>query len=141
MQLQVPRKILMGGGEPTRQWTCSHYPNPRLLLALPVLADWAICISHILHSTDRHAQAGPTNVHPRILAAQALPMVGYFQPPLLEIMDEIQTGLRQALLAEPSIYLAAGFRMQLADCTALALGILHCNGRHLSRVRVRRAVP
>ena len=37
---------------------------------------------------------GPTNVHPRILAAQAQPMLGYFQAPLLDIMDEIQEGLR-----------------------------------------------
>ena len=41
--------------------------------------------------------AGPTNVHPRILAAQAQPMLGYFQPAFHDIMDEIQEGLRCAL--------------------------------------------
>lgn len=36
-------------------------------------------------------------MHPRILAAQSLPMLGYFQEPLLHIMDEIQQGLRSVL--------------------------------------------
>ena len=56
------------------------------------LSGWAFARARDLFPT----LAGPTNVHPRILAAQALPMVGYFQPPLLDIMNEIQTGLRQA---------------------------------------------
>ena len=53
-----------------------------------------------LADSGAHAQllAGPTNVHPRILAAQAQPMLGYFQPAFLDIMDEIQEGLRCAAL-------------------------------------------
>ncbi|KAG1673233.1 hypothetical protein FOA52_013113 [Chlamydomonas sp. UWO 241] len=37
---------------------------------------------------------GPANAHPRILAAQTLPLLGHMHPPFLAIMDEIQEGLR-----------------------------------------------
>lgn len=37
---------------------------------------------------------GPTNSHPRVLTAQALPLLGHLHPPFLAIMDEIQQGLR-----------------------------------------------
>ncbi|KAF8062065.1 Agxt [Scenedesmus sp. PABB004] len=37
---------------------------------------------------------GPANAHPRILAAQALPLLGHMHPPFLKIMDEISEGLR-----------------------------------------------
>lgn len=37
---------------------------------------------------------GPTNAHPRILAAQALPLLGHMHPPFIAIMDEIKGGLR-----------------------------------------------
>ena len=37
---------------------------------------------------------GPTNAHPRVLTAQALPLLGHLHPPFLAIMDEIQQGLR-----------------------------------------------
>lgn len=40
---------------------------------------------------------GPANAHPRILAAQALPLLGHMHPPFLHIMDEIQEGLRYVL--------------------------------------------
>ncbi|CAK0786663.1 hypothetical protein CVIRNUC_009877 [Coccomyxa viridis] len=37
---------------------------------------------------------GPGNAHPRVLAAQSLPLLGHLHPPFLAIMDEIQDGLR-----------------------------------------------
>eukprot|EP00877_Chromochloris_zofingiensis_P003269 jgi/Chrzof1/12943/Cz07g13110.t1 len=37
---------------------------------------------------------GPSNAHPRVLAAQALPLLGHMHPPFFHIMDEIQGGLR-----------------------------------------------
>ncbi|GAX73666.1 hypothetical protein CEUSTIGMA_g1117.t1 [Chlamydomonas eustigma] len=37
---------------------------------------------------------GPANAHPRILAAQALPLLGHMHPPFLAIMDEIKSGLK-----------------------------------------------
>lgn len=37
---------------------------------------------------------GPANAHPRILAAQSLPLLGHMHPPFLKIMDEMQEGLR-----------------------------------------------
>ncbi|KAK9813216.1 hypothetical protein WJX72_010906 [[Myrmecia] bisecta] len=39
---------------------------------------------------------GPSNAHPRVLAAQSLPLLGHLHPPFLHIMDEIQAGLRYA---------------------------------------------
>eukprot|EP00798_Chlamydomonas_sp_ICE-L_P006579 gene6579-3231_t len=40
---------------------------------------------------------GPANAHPRILAAQSLPLLGHMHPPFLHIMDEIQEGLRYTM--------------------------------------------
>ncbi|CAK0772136.1 hypothetical protein CVIRNUC_003932 [Coccomyxa viridis] len=37
---------------------------------------------------------GPANAHPRVLAAQSLPMLGHMHPPFFKIMDEIQAGLQ-----------------------------------------------
>ena len=37
---------------------------------------------------------GPANAHPRVLAAQTLPLLGHLHPPFVKIMDEIQDGLR-----------------------------------------------
>ncbi|GAB4822529.1 hypothetical protein N2152v2_009575 [Parachlorella kessleri] len=37
---------------------------------------------------------GPGNAHPRILAAQTLPLLGHMHPPFFKIMDEVQQGLR-----------------------------------------------
>jgi len=37
---------------------------------------------------------GPSNSHPRALAAQSLPMLGHMHPPFLKIMDEISDYLR-----------------------------------------------
>ncbi|KAJ9506335.1 pyridoxal phosphate-dependent transferase [Haematococcus lacustris] len=37
---------------------------------------------------------GPANAHPRVLAAQTLPLLGHMHPPFIKIMDEIQEGLR-----------------------------------------------
>ncbi|GBF98320.1 alanine-glyoxylate transaminase [Raphidocelis subcapitata] len=37
---------------------------------------------------------GPSNAHPRVLAAQTLPLLGHMHPSFFKIMDEIQGGLR-----------------------------------------------
>ncbi len=37
---------------------------------------------------------GPSNVHPRVLAAMAEPLVGHLDPFFLSLMDEVQDGLR-----------------------------------------------
>lgn len=37
---------------------------------------------------------GPANPNPRVLQAQALPLLGHMHPPFLKIMDEIQSGLQ-----------------------------------------------
>ena len=37
---------------------------------------------------------GPSNAHPRVLTAQALPLLGHMHPPFLKIMDECQEGLK-----------------------------------------------
>jgi alanine-glyoxylate transaminase/serine-glyoxylate transaminase/serine-pyruvate transaminase len=37
---------------------------------------------------------GPSNGYPRVLQAQALPLLGHLHPPFVKIMDEIQEGLR-----------------------------------------------
>lgn len=37
---------------------------------------------------------GPSNSHPRALAAMALPQLGHMHPPFLKIMDEISDYLR-----------------------------------------------
>lgn len=43
---------------------------------------------------------GPANAHPRILAAQTLPLLGHLHPPFLNIMNEIQEGLRYTFQTE-----------------------------------------
>eukprot|EP00891_Asterochloris_glomerata_P005967 jgi/Astpho2/5967/fgenesh1_pg.00080_%23_150_t len=40
---------------------------------------------------------GPSNAHPRVLTAQALPLLGHMHPPFLKIMDECQEGLKYLL--------------------------------------------
>ena len=42
---------------------------------------------------------GPANAHPRVLAAQSLPLLGHLHPPFIKIMDEIQDGLRYVFQA------------------------------------------
>ena len=37
---------------------------------------------------------GPANAHPRILAAQTLPLLGHMHPPFFKIMDEVKQGLQ-----------------------------------------------
>lgn len=37
---------------------------------------------------------GPSNAHPRVLVAQALPLLGHMHPQFFKIMDDIQGGLR-----------------------------------------------
>ena len=38
---------------------------------------------------------GPSNVHPRVLAAQASPLVGHLDPAFLELLDGVQARLRR----------------------------------------------
>jgi alanine-glyoxylate transaminase/serine-glyoxylate transaminase/serine-pyruvate transaminase len=38
---------------------------------------------------------GPSNVHPRVLAAQASPLLGHMDPAFLEILDGVQAALRR----------------------------------------------
>ncbi len=38
---------------------------------------------------------GPSNVHPRVLAALAQPMIGHLDPAFLAVLDEVQEGLRR----------------------------------------------
>ncbi|MCH8133580.1 MAG: alanine--glyoxylate aminotransferase family protein, partial [Myxococcales bacterium] len=38
---------------------------------------------------------GPSNVHPRVLAALAQPMIGHLDPVFLDILDEVQERLRR----------------------------------------------
>ena len=40
---------------------------------------------------------GPSNTHPRALAAMALPQLGHMHAPFLKIMDEIKAGLQYLL--------------------------------------------
>ncbi|WP_255149019.1 pyridoxal-phosphate-dependent aminotransferase family protein [Halorarius halobius] len=37
---------------------------------------------------------GPSDVHPRVLRAMATPLVGYLDPSFVEVMDDVQRGLR-----------------------------------------------
>ena len=37
---------------------------------------------------------GPSNVHPRVLQALSLPLVGYLDPQVVELMEQIQAMLR-----------------------------------------------
>jgi alanine-glyoxylate transaminase/serine-glyoxylate transaminase/serine-pyruvate transaminase len=38
---------------------------------------------------------GPSNVHPRVLAAQAMPLLGHLDPEFLALLDEVQARLRR----------------------------------------------
>ena len=38
---------------------------------------------------------GPSNVHPRVLAAQAQPLIGHLDPAFLAMLDEVQDRLRR----------------------------------------------
>lgn len=49
---------------------------------------------------------GPSNTHPRALAAMSMPQLGHMHPPFLAIMDEIKHGL-QYLLQTSSPYVLA----------------------------------
>lgn len=64
---------------------------------------------------------GPANSHPRILAAQTLPLLGHMHPPFLAIMDEIQAGLRYLFQTSSNYTLCAsgtghaGMEMAIAN--------------------------
>lgn len=49
---------------------------------------------------------GPSDVHPRVLAAMAAPTVGHLDPYFLRIMDEMQTMLRQVFRTENELTFA-----------------------------------
>jgi alanine-glyoxylate transaminase/serine-glyoxylate transaminase/serine-pyruvate transaminase len=48
---------------------------------------------------------GPSNVHPRVLAAMAQPLVGHLDPAFLAVLDEVQGGLRRLLGASDGLTL------------------------------------
>ncbi len=43
---------------------------------------------------------GPSNVHPRVLQAMALPTIGHLDPDFITIMDEIKAMLKQVMLTD-----------------------------------------
>ncbi len=49
---------------------------------------------------------GPSNVHPRVLRAMAMPVIGHLDPKFLELMDETITLLRYVFKTENSMTLA-----------------------------------
>ena len=49
---------------------------------------------------------GPSDVHPRVLAALAKPTVGHLDPYYLRVMDELQAMLRQVFGTENRMTLA-----------------------------------
>ncbi|MFB6112758.1 MAG: alanine--glyoxylate aminotransferase family protein [Halodesulfurarchaeum sp.] len=50
---------------------------------------------------------GPSNVHPRVLRAMASPVVGYLDDSFVEVMDDIQAGLRYLFQTQNEYTLAA----------------------------------
>lgn len=59
--------------------TCFH--TARLLFCSH---PWTACSEPLV------CDSGPSNAHPRVLAAQALPLLGHMHPPFLKIMDDVQ---------------------------------------------------
>lgn len=49
---------------------------------------------------------GPSDIHPSVLAAMAAPTVGHLDPYFLQIMDEVQTMLRQIFQTENQMTMA-----------------------------------
>ena len=47
---------------------------------------------------------GPSNTHPRALAAMALPQLGHMHAPFLKIMDEIKAGLQYILQVRSRVH-------------------------------------
>ena len=48
---------------------------------------------------------GPSNVHPRVLQAMALPTIGHLDPEFVRIMDDIKAMLRQVMLTDNELTL------------------------------------
>ena len=48
---------------------------------------------------------GPSNAHPRVLAAMARPLLGHLDPLFLELMDEVQARLRRLFRTENALTL------------------------------------
>ncbi len=46
---------------------------------------------------------GPSNVHPRVLAAMALPTIGHLDPAFIDLMDDIKSLLRDTFLTENEV--------------------------------------
>lgn len=46
---------------------------------------------------------GPSNVHPRVLAAMALPTIGHLDPVFIDLMDDIKSLLRDTFLTENEV--------------------------------------
>ncbi|MEA5097702.1 MAG: alanine--glyoxylate aminotransferase family protein, partial [Burkholderiaceae bacterium] len=46
---------------------------------------------------------GPSNINPRVLAAMSLPVIGYFDPSFVEMMEELKTLLRYAFQTDNAL--------------------------------------
>eukprot|EP00887_Chlorella_sp_A99_P000709 scaffold5.g709.t1 len=81
-------------------WTCSQTEDGGEHMCRPGELMAHVDNTHrgptgVLEVPDRFLMGpGPANAHPRILAAQTMPLLGHMHPPFLAIMDEIQQGLR-----------------------------------------------
>jgi alanine-glyoxylate transaminase/serine-glyoxylate transaminase/serine-pyruvate transaminase len=60
--------------------------------------------SDIFHPPNRILMGpGPSNVHPRVLSALALPTIGHLDPSFIDLMDDIKSLLRDTFLTENEV--------------------------------------
>jgi alanine-glyoxylate transaminase/serine-glyoxylate transaminase/serine-pyruvate transaminase len=65
---------------------------------------------------------GPSDVHPRVLAAMALPVLGHLDPAYLQIMNEVQALLRQVFqTSHPLTFAVQGTGMAGMECCVVNL--------------------
>ena len=69
---------------------------------------------------------GPTEVHPEVLSAQNRAMIGHRGPAIKELMDELQTGLRDLFLTQSPVLIS----------TSSATGLMEAAVRNGARSRV-----
>ncbi len=90
---------------------------------------------------------GPSNVHPRVLAAQAHPMIGHLDPAFLAMLDEVQDRLRGLfgtrnemtlpISATGSAGMEACFVNLLEPGDAAVIGVAGVFGERMSDVATR----
>jgi alanine-glyoxylate transaminase/serine-glyoxylate transaminase/serine-pyruvate transaminase len=90
---------------------------------------------------------GPSNVHPRVLAAMAQPLVGHLDPAFLKILDEIQGRLRRLFGTANALTLpisgtgSAGMEACLSNLLepddAVVIGVAGVFGERMSDVAQR----